>query len=384
MGCTQGRLNQQYMKILITHASFGAYAGTEIVTRDLAVALLRAGHETVIYSPRLGHIADEARRLGVRVTDDLFSLADAPDIIHGHHHQPVMEALLRFPETPAIYLCHDATNLVDTPFVFPRIRKYLAVDERCRARVERTLGATAGTVDIIPNAVDIDRFQPRMPLPERPRKALLFSNYANGRTHLPAVRKACHKAGIELDVVGSEMGTPSDHPETILPKYDLVFAKARCALEAMAVGNAVVLCDFAGVGPYVSEAHFDAMRRKNFGYELLTEPLSADSLLNQIARYNAADAAKLSARVRAEASLSKAVRRWESIYSTVLSDFDVVRVNRIEESQAAYTYHSRWHYFRRMDWEREQLLRLRRIPLIGQTAHSLAKWVLRRWGLRDG
>jgi hypothetical protein len=372
------------MKILITHAGFVAYSGTEIVTRDLAAALLRAGHETVIYSPRLGQIADEARRLGVNVTDDLFSLADAPDIVHGHHHQPVMEALLRFPETPAIYLCHDGTHLLDTPCAFPRIQKYLAVDERCRARVELALGATAGNVEIIPNAVDTDRFQPRMPLPRRPRKALLFSNYANSRTHLPTVRRACSKAGIELDVVGRGMGTASDHPETILPKYDLVFAKARCALEAMAVGNAVVLCDYAGVGPYVSEAHFDAMRRKNFGYALLTEPLSADALLNQIARYDAADAAVLSARVRAEASLSKAVMRWESIYLEVLSNFDVARVDRVEESHAACAYLSRWHYFRRRDWERDQLRRLQRIPHIGQTTYSLAEWMLKRWGPRDG
>jgi glycosyltransferase involved in cell wall biosynthesis len=372
------------MKILLTHAAFVAYTGTEIVTRDLAVALLRAGHETVIYSPRLGHIADEARRMGVKVTDDLFSLTDAPDIVHGHHHQPVMESLLRFPDTPAIYLCHDATHPLDSPCAFPRIQKYFAVDERCRARVELALGAIAGNVDIVPNAVDTDRFQPRMPLPHRPRKALLFSNYANRRTHLPAVRKACSKAGIELDVLGQEMGTASDHPETILPEYDLVFAKARCALEAMAVGNAVVLCDFAGVGPYVGEAHFDAMRRKNFGYALLTQPLSAEALLAQIARYDAGDAAALSARVRAEASLSKAAARWESIYLEVLSNFDVAQVDRVYESHAACAYLSRWHYFRRRDWELEQLRRLQRIPHIGKTTYGLAKWMLKRWGPRDG
>jgi glycosyltransferase involved in cell wall biosynthesis len=371
------------MKILFTHAAFGLYSGTEIVTRDLAMALHRAGHETVIYSPTLGDIAEDARRFGVVVTDDLLSLTEAPDIIHGHHHQPVMQALLRFPETPAIYLCHDATHPLDTPCVFPRIRKYLAVDERCRARLEQTLGTTAANVDIIPNAVDTDRFQPRMPLPERPRKALLFSNYANDRTHLPAVRTACRRAGIELDVVGRETNSASNRPESILPNYDLVFAKARCALEAMAVGNAVVLCDFAGVGPYVREADFDAMRRKNFGYALLTEPLSADALVNQMARYDAADAAALSARVRTEASLGKAAMQWESVYLGVLSNFDVARIDRIEESHATYAYLSRWHYSRRRDWEREQLVRLQRIPFIGQAAYGLAKWALKRWGPRD-
>lgn len=371
------------MKILITNAVFRSCSGTEIVTRDLALAFARSGHDPLIYSPRLGDTADEARRLGLAVTDDLSSVVDAPDIIHGHHHQPLMEALLRFPTTPAIYLCHDATDILDVPCAFPRIRKYLGVDERCQARVERTLGKAAGNVEIVSNAVDTDRYQVRAPLPSSPRKALVFSNHASDRTHLPAVRKACRRAGIELDVVGLDMSTASSNPETILPKYDLVFAKARCALEAMAVGNAVVLCDFAGAGPYVRAADFDAMRRKNFGRALLTNPLSAEALQEQMACYDAVDAAALSVRVRAEASLSKAATRWESIYSEVLADFDVARVDRIEESRAASAYLARWHYFRRCNWESEQLLRLQRIPVVGKAVYKQAKRALQHWGSRD-
>ena len=49
---------------------------------------------------------------------------------------------------------------------------------------------------------------------------------------------------------------PTSRPEELLPKYDLVFAKARCALEAMATGCAVVLCDFAGLGSMVNPERF--------------------------------------------------------------------------------------------------------------------------------
>jgi hypothetical protein len=163
-----------------------------------------------------------------------------------------------------------------------------------------------------------------------------------------------------------------------------VFAKARCALEAMAVGNAVVLCDFAGVGPYVTAADFGAMRRKNFGRALLTEPLDAGALLKQISRYNALDAAALSARVRTEASLNSSIGQWESIYLKVLANFNVERVDRDEESRATAAYLSRWHYFRRRDWEREQVLRLQRIPLIGRAIYGLARWTLRVWRSRYG
>ena len=367
------------MKILLTSAYFDRYTGAEVVTRDLAKGLFRAGHQVTIYSPRLGPIVDEIRNSGITYTDNLFSLVDAPEIIHGHHHQPLMEALLRFPMTPAIYLCHDATHPTDEPCAFPRIRKYLAVDERCQARVTQTLGKATGEVEIIPNAVDTDRFQPRAPLPARPRAALLFSNYAHSGTQLPAVREACRKARIELDVMGRSMGTENGHPESALPKYDLVFAKARCALEAMAVGNAVVLCDFGGVGPYVTAADFDALRLKNFGRALLTEPLTANALLKQIARYDASDAQALSVRVRIEASLNGMIGRWESIYREVLANFDLAQVDRAEESRVTALYLSRWHYFRRREWEVAQVRRLREVPVVGKSIYSAVEWAIRRW-----
>jgi hypothetical protein len=334
----------------------------------------QAGHQTAIYSPRLGSLVAEARSSGVEVTDDLFSLSQTPDIIHGHHHQPLMQALLRFPMTPAIYICHDATSLEDTPCAFPRIRKYLAVDERCQTRVEQTLGETAGKVDIIPNAVDTERFQPRGPLPLRPRRALVFSNYAHAATQLPAVRKACRKARIQLDVMGTGMKTESDHPETVLPEYDLVFAKARCALEAMAIGNAVILCDFAGVGPYVTAADFEVMRRKNFGRALLTQPLHASALLRQINRYDAADAAALSERVRATSSLKKAVAQWQSIYIEVLNRFDAEHIDRTEESRATLLYLSSWHYLNQNEWRAQLAVRLQHIPIVGEYIYKLARF----------
>jgi len=367
------------MKILLTNAFFYGYTGSEVVTRDLARGLAGAGHRVTIYSHHLGPIADEIRDSGITITQDLASLEEEPDIVHGHHHQPVMEAVLHFPITPAIYWCHDATSPTDEPCAFPRIRKYLAVDERCQARIAQALGFAAGEVEIIPNAVDTERFHPRAPLPERPRRALLFSNYAHGGTQLPAVRDACRKARIKLDVMGRAMGTENAHPESALPRYDLVFAKARCALEAMAVGNAVVLCDFAGVGPYVTAADFDTMRLKNFGRALLTEPLTARALLKQIARYDAADAGALSVRVRADASLNCMVARWESVYREVLANFDVAQIDRVEESQLTALYLSRWHYFRRREWEVAQLRRLQTIPIAGKTIYGIAQWALQRW-----
>ena len=367
------------MKILFTNISFDAYTGTQTATRDLALGVTRTGHQATIYTRWIGRIAGPLRDAGVAVTDDLFSLAEAPDIIHGHHHEVLIQALLRFPETPAVYLSHDATGQNDVPFAHPRIRRYFAVDKRCQARVMRELGKSEDEVGVMPNAVDTERFQARPPLPEKPRRALVFSNYASDRTHLPEIRKACRKAGIALDVMGSATGTASDHPETALPGYDLVFAKGRCALEAMAVGCAVVLCDWSGLGPMVSGAELDHLRSWNFGRALLTEPLVEGALLERIARYDAADAAAVSARVREEAGVGRAVSRWLEIYGEVVAGFDGSQVDRVAESRAVIEYMSRWHYSRRQEWEREQGRRLKRIPIVGKPIGWLGRWAVKRW-----
>ncbi|WP_187143106.1 glycosyltransferase [Terriglobus albidus] len=367
------------MKILITNASLDTSSGTEIVARDLAQAIARAGHTPIVFSGTLGAIAEELRATGIQVTDNLAQIDAAPDIIHGHHHQPLMEALLYFPETPAIYLSHDGSSIVDEPIYFPRIRRYFAVDERCRNRILQTIGPAAGEVSLMLNAVDLDRFLPRAPLPERPRRALLFSNHARNDTYLPAVRKACARAGIPLDVMGSGTGTASSTPEKGLPSYDLVFAKARCALEAMATGCAVILCDFAGAGAYVTAATFDEMRRKNFGRALLTQPIKAEVLLREIQRYDPADAAAVSQRVRSEAGLEEAAKQWLAIYADILDDFSLHMIDRKAEGHAASLYIGRWHSLQRITWEKDQAARLKRIPMIGNFVHRTGVRLLRRF-----
>jgi glycosyltransferase involved in cell wall biosynthesis len=366
------------LKILITNLEFAHYTGTEVVARDLASAFFRAGHEPVIFSPTLGKIADEVRGMGIQVIDDLSMVVDSPDIIHGHQHRPLVEALLRFPDTPAVSICHDAISTMDVPYFFPRIQRYLAVDERCRRRVERALGVRAGEIGIVPNAVDLRRFPPRGPLPLRARRAIVFSNYASNGTHLKAVRAACRRSGIQLEVMGKAAGTECSDPGKILLDYDLVFAKARCALEALAVGNAVVLCDFAGAGPYVTLRDLDQLRLMNFGAGVLTNPLEPKLIAEQIARYDEKDAAQVARRIRSETCLDTAALGWIKLYSNLIDRFDPGEVNRDAEYRAFADYLAAWHYLKRKEWEWKQVDRLKEIPLLGRPVRQLAGWAIRR------
>ncbi len=230
-----------------------------------------------------------------------------------------MTALLRFPGVPCVFVCHGWAPWEEAPPLFPRIRRYVAVDAATRERLTAA-GVPPERIATILNFVDLARFRPRPPLPARPRRALAFGNSAAETTYLPALRAACGRAGIALDAAGLAAGNPAARPEEILPAYDLVFAKGRAALEAMAVGAAVVLCDADGSGPLVTAAELDRLRPLNFGLRALTGPLTAEALLGEIGRYDAADAAQVSARVRREASLDDAVERLLAVYREALAE----------------------------------------------------------------
>src|SRR5882724_636477 len=308
------------LRILITNNTLAMRAGSELYVRDLATALLARGHTPIAYSTELGDVACELRAATVPVIDDLEALGAAPDLIHGQHHLEAMTAILRFPGVPAIYVCHGWAPWQEAPPRSPRILRYVAVDHACRDRLVFEHGISEERVRVLFNFVDLERFAPRAPLPARPARALVFSNAASERTHVGVLREACARAGIALDVVGHDAGNPSSSPEALLGAYDLVFAKARAALEALAVGAAVVLCDAAGAGPMVTTAALDRLRALNFGIRTLREPLVPEVLAREIARYDPADAAQVSRRVRAEAGREEAVDEIVGLYREVLAE----------------------------------------------------------------
>jgi Glycosyltransferase Family 4 len=371
------------LKILIVSGWLDAYTGGQVVVRDLALGLLRQGQQPLVYSPKPGIVAAEIRRLGIEVVSELNQLTVVPDVIHAQHHRPTVQALLHFPSTPGIYVCHGTTFWADEPFSFPRILRYVAVDDRCRRFVESISGIPHERIEVILNAIDLKRFQPRGPLPSRPKRALVFSNYASSSTHLPAVRSACKQTGLELDVVGLNAGNAVAAPESVLPGYDIVFAKARCALEAMVVGNAVVLCDFPGAGPMVTSANLDSLRRMNFGADVLVSPLKPEHIRKEIERYDPADAAEVSQRIRKEAGLAEAVTRWIALYSNILEEFRSSPRDFDAELRALASYMVRWDYGKRVEWELEQLRRIQAVPVIGSSLRYFARRLFRKWGELD-
>lgn len=330
------------LTVLITNATLATLTGTETYVRDLALGLLRKGHHPIVYSPELGHIAQELRRATIPVTDDLKSVGTTPDIIHGNHNTELITALLQFPKTPAVFLCHSWTDWISSPPAHPRIVTYVAVDYTCRDRLVLENGIPTERVHVRLHGVDLERFRPRAPLPQRPGRALVFSNNANQWTHLNAIREACGRANIQLEVVGSGANTSTPYPERLLADYDLVFAKGRCALEALAVGTAVILCDAQGSGPLITSSDLDRLQRLNFGIRTLSEKVDPDLLLREIERYDPVDAAEVSQRIRAGSDLNSVLDEAIALYYEVIEEFRECPPSDQTEENLATAEFLRW------------------------------------------
>lgn len=349
------------LRVLLTNRVLSHRTGTELYVRDLAIGLLRRGHLPVAYSPRLGPLAAEIRDYTVPVVDDLAKLTEPPHIIHGHHGLETLTALLAFPGVPAISVCHSWVGWADQPVTFPRIRRYVAVDDTCRHRLVAEHGILPERVDVILNAVDLSRFQPRGPLPPRPKRALIFSNSSGeGAAHVSAIREACARTAIAVDMAGFKSGKILDRPEEALGSYDLVFAKGRAALEAAATGTAVVLSDVAGAGPMVTTGNFAALRRLNFGMRTLRNAPTVEGLAAEIARYDASDATTVAAQVRALAGQDVLVDQLLAVYEDVLAESYDSDVNAELTAAAAYlrSLSAKLHDRELLQMAFKQLLRL--------------------------
>lgn len=297
------------MRILFTNQRLGAWGGSEAFLRDMAIAVRERGHQPAVYAPELGDAADDLRQAGIPVVRRLDLMTEPPDVIHGQHHLPTMEALLHFPGVPAVFFCLGFTPEEEHPPVFPRIGGYAAVDELRRQRLVTEEGIDPALVTIVPNRVDLRRFPLRPdPPPARPEQIVVLSNKASPDEGFgQMIRRAARHRGIALSIVGSRAGTATPSPEFVLASADLVFARGRAAMEAMATGAAVVLCDVEGLGPLVTGDNVAALAADNFGATTLTEAHRMDTIADRIAAYDPGTAMAASAWIREHAALDGTV-----------------------------------------------------------------------------
>ena len=304
------------MKILLTNNTLASRAGTELYLCEVVEELLAAGHEPMCFSLHLGEIAERLARLGVPVSDDLRAFSAVPDVIHGHHFIETTLAAMTFRAVPVISFCHGPEAWQESGCRLPNVVRWVVVDEACRRRLIEDEGIDPSRVVTLLNHYDERKFYPRTPLPAKPRKALIISNYLTlDDPAVHAVRTACAAREIELHTAGEKLGGVVENTETLLPQYDLVFAKSRCVIEALAVGCAAMQVEYFGAGNLVRSENFDELRRYNFGYRTMKFPADSDHIGREIDLYNADDAGRVAKRIREEATLQKTMASLLPLYA---------------------------------------------------------------------
>jgi Glycosyltransferase Family 4 len=324
-------------RVLVTNDTLNTRFGAETATRDLVLGLKSLGDTPLVYTPNPGCVSDEIQEEGITAVNDLRAVPFQPEIIHGNQHPEMIEALMAFPQARGIFVCHARFAWPATPPLTNRIQHYVAVDHYCLERLTVDYAVPSEKVSVIFNAVDTVRFTQRSPLPERPRRALVFSNYATDDNFLPAIRAACRQFNLPLDVIGAGAGNQIARPQDVLPDYDVVFAKARCALEAMTVGNAVILCDHTGLGPMVNSKEVAELRKWNFGMRVLQSPVTPMRILAELNRYDAADARLVSDHIREHSAATRLISEYSALYKKVMTIPLTVSENDLTESHRQMT-----------------------------------------------
>ena len=170
---------------------------------------------------------------------------------------------------------------------------------------------------------------------------------------------------MSVDVAGYRAGTVLDRPQDVLGQYDVVFAKGKAALEAAAVGAAVVVADLGGIGGMVTTANVGTLRPLNFGLRTLRRQPTVDVIAGELARYDAADAAAVSRLVRETAGHETLVDELLDVYATVLAEREGAADDPGAELRAASRYVAGLaEPLRQRDLLRGAMGRLLRLPLV--------------------
>ena len=305
------------MKLLMTQRKLAEYAGTEIVTMELALALRARGHEIVVYCPRPGKLVDILASNGIASVSRIADVPWRPDLIHAHHRLPALAALAHFADVPCVYLCHGQRPWVESPPVHPQITLYAAVSQKLANHIATTLALPVDRVRVVRNFVDTARFsRVRQPAEKPLARAVLFGQSGFSPREIDTLAEACAGHGITLDTIGYAYGNPRQNPELFLPDYDIAFAIGRSALEAMACGCATIPVVPVLAGSLIQPDTLDGWADVNFSprYFTTAEQISHAWVDEQIERYDPAAVAAVTARVRAEYSIGATVDALEAIH----------------------------------------------------------------------
>lgn len=336
------------MRFVIGIHSLAGTGGTESYVTTVGDHLQRSGHDVWVYAAEDGRTGDAARALGLRVTTDRRALPEEIDVALVNDSVVALELLDARSSAPQIYVWHSDIFDVQVPPQLDGVTSRIVTLYAEGRRKAESLAVSAPIVELS-HPVDCYRFQPQTPLGREPR-ALTLGNYLGGERK-QILERACKRAGIELTSVGaqSENGV-TDRPEDAFNRADIVFAKSKAAVEAMACGRAVFVFDAFGSDGWVTADSYERLAAGCFAGNKGGQTVEVEALVRALGEYDPAmgvvnrDLAVVNhsaiAHAAAIASLAEEVaaengRRGEAQRHDVLFELArLARVNWRHESQA--------------------------------------------------
>lgn len=310
-----GSHTEAAMRILLTNSFLASRTGSEMALRDFAVGFKARGHAVEVFANVLSNAwRDHFASRGIRAADSVAGLETDPDVIHGQHTVAFLPCVVRFPDAAVVQWIHDIRDPVDTPLLHAAIAHYVAVDEFRADRIREATGADK-RISILPNAVDLSRFAPYGLSADR--RALCILKRGGLERTRDVISGAAARTGWSIEFAGPGAGGEILNMPQTLRQYELVVTSGRCALEALAMGRAVIACDGNRLGGLVTEKTWPGLRRHNLGLNAMTEDLDESAATDAFARVDLEGNALFVSRIRDEIDLEPRLDEVESLYRQV-------------------------------------------------------------------
>jgi hypothetical protein len=267
------------MRFVLANRHLLAAGGTEVHLVTIAEQLQRLGHEVLLYAPELGPFGDHARRRGLDVYDNLRELPSSCDVTFSQDGIVVYDLAERYPEALSLFrICGDVADF-QLP---PQLRSVVDLVVVLSDRYDRIARACAEQVPVLRLQVpiDIDRLVPLGVIRERPEQAVMLGNYAE-RHEL--VSDVWRRQGIEVRQVGGH--AQSYDVAAAVADADIVVAKSRAALDAMACGRAVYIFDMFGGDGWVTPELYETLEADQFAGQATGRVIDAAALVSDLSDY---------------------------------------------------------------------------------------------------
>jgi O-antigen biosynthesis protein len=304
--------------ILYTNNTLGEYAGSELYVFDMALEMQQRGHQVTCFSLRLGKVAKKLSEKGIAVTSDLRTVSKI-DIIHAHHRIETKIAAALFPLTPMVIASLGPTHPLERPSHSQNCAShYIAVSDFVRKVLIEKDNLPPELIEVVPNFVDTARFAAKHPINERPRKVLLLTNYFRAEG---IIAEACKISGdIELKEIGTQVESVWN-VEDFIEWADVVITSGRGAVQAMAMGRAVVIYLPMASDGLVTPANFEAGLACNFNGQAFAYNFTAEQLATQINSYTLSQVTEVTARVRQNLSTQAVATRLLAVYNRAIENY---------------------------------------------------------------